>query len=173
MTNVTNTSYSSMTGAVAAAIKGTLTTDNKWQAAAHEVRTFYGTETALNEVKAQFIADAIIPAIDKRHAAALSRELPRKGGAEYNAMDEEQRSIWERRNQAKKDARAIAHTMFTRVTRYAFPAEKEVAAPRSLKTRISEELAALIKACEKSEGEDFDVMQTVNNLRATLAIVNK
>ena len=63
--------------------------------------------------------------------------------------------------------------MFTRVTRYAFPTEKEVAAPRSLKTRLSEELAALIKACEKSEGEDFDVMQTVNNLRATLAIVNK
>lgn len=167
------TSYTQMTAAVNAAIKGALSTDNKWQTAGHEVRDFYGTETAINEVKAQFIADAIIPALDKKHGAALVKELPRKGGAEFNAFDDAQKLAWETANQAKKDARAIAHTMFTRVVRYAFPAEKAVTEPRSLKTRLSEELAALIKACEKSEGEDFDVAQTINNLRATLALVNK
>jgi hypothetical protein len=38
---------------------------------------------------------------------------------------------------------------------------------------LQNELASLIKACEKSEGEDFDVAGTINNLRATLAFVNK
>ena len=88
-------------------------------------------------------------------------------------MDDTLKAAWEIANKAKKDARAIAHTMFTRVVRYAFPTEKEAQAPKTLKTRISTELAALINACEKSEGEDFDVLQVINNLRATLALVNK
>lgn len=167
------TTYTSMTAAVTAAIKGELTTVNKWQTAGQTVRDFYGTETAINEVKAQFIADAIIPALDRKHAAALDKELCRKGSAEFNEMDAGQKDNWETANQAKKDARAIAHTMFTRVVRYAFPAEKKERAPTALKTRLQNELASLIKACEKSEGEDFDVAGTINNLRATLAFVNK
>ena len=167
------TSYTSMTAAVTAAIKGELTTVNKWQTAGQTVRDFYGTETAINEVKAQFIADAIIPALDKKHAAALDKELPRKGGTEYNAFDDGQKEGWENQNKAKKDARAIAHTMFTRVVRYAFPAEKKERTTTALKTRLQLELASLIKACEKSEGEDFDVAGTINNLRATLAFINK
>jgi hypothetical protein len=166
------TSYTDMTSAVTSAIKGEITTGNKWQAAGQSVRDFYGTETAVAEVKAQFIADAIIPALDKRHAAALGKELVRKGSTEYNALDAAGREAWDVANTAKKDARAFGHTMYSRVVRYAFPAEKAETVTRTLKTRISEELSALIKACEKSEGEDFDVMQTINNLRATLAIVN-
>jgi hypothetical protein len=167
------TTYTSMTAAVTAAIKGELTTVNKWQTAGQTVRDFYGTETAINEVKAQFIADAIIPALDRKHAAALDKELSRKGSAEFNALDDAGKQAWETSNQAKKDARAIAHTMFTRVVRYAFPAEKKERVPTALKTRLQNELASLIKACEKSEGEDFDVAGTINNLRATLAFVNK
>ena len=167
------TSYTQMTAAVTSAIRGELTTVNKWQTAGQTVRDFYGTETAINEVKAQFIADAIIPALDKRHAFALSRELPRKNSTEFNALDAGQKDNWETLNDAKKDARATAHTMFTRVVRYAFPAEKKERAPTALKTRLQNELASLIKACEKSEGEDFDVAGTINNLRATLAFVNK
>jgi hypothetical protein len=162
-----------MTTAVTAAIKGELSTVNKWQTAGQTVRDFYGTETAINEVKAQFIADAIIPALDKRHAAALARELPRKNSAEFNALDAGQKANWETSNDAKKDARATAHTMFTRVVRYAFPADKKERTTTALKTRLQLELASLIKACEKSEGEDFDVAGTINNLRATLAFVNK
>lgn len=161
-----------MTSAVTSAIKGALTTENKWQTAGQSVRDFYGTETAVAEVKAQFIADAIIPALDKRHAAALVKELARKGSAEYNALDASGRDTWDAANDAKKDARATAHTMYSRVVRYAFPTDKKERAVTALKTRLQNDLASLIKACEKSEGEDFDVMQTINNLRATLALVN-
>lgn len=166
------TTYTEVTTAVIAAVKGDIAGANKWQTAGQTVRDFYGTETAVNEVKAQFIADAIIPAMDKKHATALGKELTRKGSAEFNSFDEGQKATWETTNQAKKDARAIAHTMYSRIVRYAFPTEKAETVARSLKTRISEELSALIKACEKSEDEDFDVLATINNLRATLALVN-
>ena len=50
------------------AVKNELTGVNKWQTAGSNVREFYGSETALQEVKAQFIADAILPALDKKWA---------------------------------------------------------------------------------------------------------
>ena len=168
-----STSYTQMTSAVVATIKSTLTTDDKWLSVGQSVRDFFGTETAINEVKAQFIADAIVPALKSIHQKALSLELCRKGSAQYNEFDAGQKEGWENANQAKKDARAIAHTMFTRVVRYAFPAEKKERAPTALKTRLQNELASLIKACEKSEGEDFDLAGTINNLKATLAFINK
>jgi replicative DNA helicase len=168
-----STSYTQMTSTVTSAIKGELASVDKWRAVGQPVHDYYGTQTALEETKAQFIADAIIPALKPVHQKALERELCRKGSTEYNEMDEGQKANWETANQAKKDARAIAHTMFTRVVRYAFPADKKERTVTALKTRLQNELASLIKACEKSEGEDFDVAGTINNLRATLAFVNK
>lgn len=155
------------------AVRGDINTVNKWQTAGNSVREFYGTETALNEVKAQFITDAIIPALDKKHAAALSKELPRKGSADYVAfVASHGADAWDTANTAKKDARATAHTMFSRLVKYAFPTEKAESAPRDLKTRINEELAALIKACQKAEGATFDLAKTITALEATLTIVN-
>ena len=165
--------YQTTIKAVIAAVSGELSSVNKWHAAGQAVREFYGTETALTEVKAQFIADAIIPAMDKKHAAALAIELPRKGSKEYNALDESGRARWDIANQAKKDARATAATMFNRIVKYAFPSETEAAAPRTLKTRLCEELAALIKACEKAEAPDFDVMAEIGHLKAALAVAAK
>ena len=165
--------YQTTIKAVIAAVSGELSSVNKWHAAGQAVREFYGTETALTEVKAQFIADAIIPAMDKKHAAALAIELPRKGSKEYNEMSEANRDKWDAANQAKKDARAVAHTMFGRVVKYAFPSEKAETAPRTLKTRLCEELAALIKACEKAENPEFDVIATLGHLKAALAVAAK
>lgn len=171
---MTNTTYTEVTKAVTEAVRGDINSVNKWQTAGQTVRGFYGTETALNEVKAQFIADAILPAIDKRHVAALNKELPRKGSSEYVAfVGAHGADAWEIANQAKKDARAVAHTMFARVAKYAFPAEKAEAAPRDLKTRLNEELAALVKACQKAEAATFDVGATIAALNGALSIINK
>ena len=165
--------YSTTIKNVIDAVRGDINTVNKWQTAGNSVREFYGTETALNEVKAQFITDAIIPALDKKHAQALSKELPRKGSADYVAfVASHGADAWDIANTAKKDARATAHTMFSRLVKYAFPAEKAETAPRDLKTRINEELAALIKACQKAEGATFDLAKTITALEATLTIVN-
>lgn len=171
---MSNTTYTEVTKAVTEAVRGDINSVNKWQTAGQAVRGFYGTEAALNEVKAQFIADAILPAIDKRHVAALNKELPRKGSGEYVAfVGAHGADAWEIANQAKKDARATAHTMFSRVAKYAFPAEKAEAAPRDLKTRLNEEIAALVKACQKAEAATFDVGATITALNAALTIINK
>lgn len=168
-----NATYETAVSSTIAAVKNELTSVNKWQDAGQSIRAFFGTEAALVEVKAQFIADAIMPALDKKYAAALSAELPRKGSKEYNALDASGVARWEAANQAKKDARSVSHTMFARVVSYAFPKDKETSAPRSLKTRLCEDLAAMIKACEKAEDADFDIAATLGHLRAALAVVAK
>jgi len=169
------TEYSTMTSAVVQAVKGELTSVNKWVSAGDYVLAFWGTKESLEEQKAQFIADAIIPGLDKKHAAALAKELPRKNGKEYTAMDSNGRDAWETTNQAKKDARATAHTMYARVIKYAFTTDTDTddQVTTSLKTKIQEAIANLIKKCEKAESADFDLVATLAALQNVLTVVNK
>ena len=163
-----------MTKAVTEAVRGDINTVNKWQIAGQTVREFFGTESALTEVKAQFITDAIIPAMNKLHMLALTRELPRKGSADYvafvgtNGVDQ-----WERMNQAKKDARATAHTMFTRVVSYAFPADKKESVATSTKTKLIELINDAIKKAQKDETPDYDATTLIAQLQVALATASK
>jgi len=161
--------YQSIVQSTIDTIKATATTEGKWKATGTKVAAFFKTETAFVEVKAQFIADAILPALDKKHAQALAKELPRKGSKEYNALDQSGRDTWEAANQAKKDARAIAHTYFARLVSYAFPKEKTETAPRELRLRVSEELIALIKACQKSEDAFDGIVECIAHMEKALA----
>ena len=169
----TNASYQATVTACTNAVRQDINTVNKWELAGSEVRVFFGTETAMLEVKAQFIADAILPAIDKRHAKALSSDLVRKNSKEFLAYDQGQRDTWEYNNQAKKDARATCDTYFARIVKYAFPKEAKQSEPTSLKTKIQEQIADLIKKCEKAESADFDLVATMTALNAVLTVVNK
>jgi hypothetical protein len=164
---------STMFKSVTEAIRSGQTADNKYVNAGAHVREFYGTETALTDTKADFVVHAIIPALDKKHQLALAKELPRKGSADYVAfVASHGADAWDTANTAKKDARAIAHTYFSRIVKYAWPKAPTESAPRDLKTRINEELAALIKACQKTEGATFDLAKTITALEAALTIVN-
>ena len=183
-----DTNYTKACDTTKDAIKTDGTSKAKWTSAGATCASFFKTPDAMVAVKAQFIADAVLPAMDKRHRDALAVELPRKGTkayTDYVALNSPPRDLqkegilygegkWDAANQAKKDARAIAHTYFARLLKYAFPPEdKEAATPRDLKTRINEELAALVKACQKAEGAPFDVGATIKGLESVLAIVNK
>ena len=170
---MSNVNYTEVINHTREAIKADNNSANRWQLCGKDVRAFFGTEAALQEVKAQFIADAILPAIDKRHAEALAKDLPRKGSKEYNELCEANRAKWDAANEAKKAARATCATYFARIMSYAFPKEKTQAEPRNLRTRLNEELAALVKACEKAEEADFDLGATIKALNACLVIVNK
>jgi hypothetical protein len=101
------------------AVRQAVSKDNeskgKWQAAGQAVAGFYMTAENLESVKAQFIADAILPGLDKKHAQALAVELPRKGSKEYNELNASNQAKWEDANQAKKDARSTCNTYFSRV----------------------------------------------------------
>ena len=169
----TNASYEVTVTACTNAVRQDISTVNKWQTAGEAVRAFFGTEAAMLEVKAQFIADAILPAIDKRHAKALATELPRKNSKEFMAYDAGQRDSWEAANQAKKDARATCDTYFARIVKYAFPKEKQESETTSLKTKIQEQVADLIKKCEKATDADFDLVATLQALNSVLTAVNK
>ena len=170
---MSNTTYTDVVKSVMTAVNADMGSANKWNIAGRDVAAFFPSEDALEAVKAQFITDAIIPALDKRHSAALAVDLPRKGSKEYNELSEANRAKWETANQAKKDARATAHTMYSRVLKYAFPKEKVQAAPRDIKTRFNEEIAALVKACEKAEDAPFDVIKVKAALENVLTLVNK
>jgi hypothetical protein len=167
------TEYSAVVAAVQSAVTAQRGSEGKWEKVAAIVPGFYGSESALAEVKAQFIADAILPALDKRHATALAIELPRKGSAEYVALDQVGRDKWEAVNQAKKDARSTADTYFKRVLRYAFPTEKVESAPKSLETKLAELINDAIGKIEKAEAPAFDAVTALAGLRAALTAVTK
>ena len=158
MTNETN--YSVMIKEVKTAVKFAGDVENKWQNAGKEVLAYFGSAKALDECKAQFQADAILPAIDAKHAKALAVDLPRKGSKEFEALPDSEKTKWELVNQAKKDARAICGTYFNRVKGYAYGKEKK----ESTKKSFAEKISALIVEGGKITECDFDLVKVMGFL---------
>ena len=163
--------------AVNQAVRQAVSKDNeskgKWQAAGQAVAVFYMTAEKLEAVKAQFIADAILPAMDKKHAQALAVDLPRKGSKDYNELSQANQANWETANQAKKDARASSHTMFSRVVKYAFPTEKKESIATTTKTKLIELINDAIKKAQKDETPDYDATTLIAQLQLALATASK
>jgi len=173
MTNAT-TGYTEVIKATQDAIKADTSTTSKWVNCGKANAEFFGTASALEGVKAQFIADAILPALPTKHAKALNTELPRKGSKEYNELSDTEKAQWEDVNQAKKDARSTCGTYFSRVLSYAFPKVKDDSnEPKaSDETKDLEMLNALIKRLEKAESRPYlitDVLFHLHNARTTMS----
>jgi hypothetical protein len=154
--------FVSMIDAVRKAVSGDILTVNKWEKAGEEVALVYPTAQSLDEVKAQFIADCIIPALPNTHSVALAKDLPRKGSKEHNelvAKDSTYMAKWESANQAKKDARSIAGTYYNRVKSYAFP-EKKTTEKKDFLAKIS----ALIKEGGKITEVNYDLVKVMGFL---------
>ena len=152
---------------VVSSVKTAITEDgkliNKWEKAGENVAEFFQSAKAIEEVKAQFIADAILPALDKKHSQALAKDLPRMNSKDYKeqcAKDGGYADKWELANQAKKDARSTCNTYFTRIVNYAFPPEKK----ESKKKSFTEKLKALIDEGGKIKECDFDLVKTMGFL---------
>jgi len=173
MTEAIKGSYQEAVKTTTAAVSGALSAEDKWHSAGLAVRDFFGTEASIQEVKAQFTADAIIPALKKKHAEALAIDLPRKNSKEYNALDASGVARWQAVDEAKKKARATAATMFNRIVGYAFPKEKAVGETKTLKTRLVKTLSTAIGDIEKAENPDFDAVQALAHLRAAVAVIAK
>ena len=126
-------------------------------------------------------------------ALPILRELPRKGTEAAEHIGAETLA----QLQADKiRARAYADAVFRSVMSYAFQAEIEAEKAKAkankeaeqndaedgsedgsdsvtLKTRILTDISSLIKKCQKSEGEDFDLTATVAALQAVINTVSK
>ena len=152
---------------VISSVKSAITEDgkliNKWEKAGENVAEFFQSAKAIEEVKAQFIADAVLPAIDKKHAQALAKDLPRMNSKDYKekcSMDIGYADKWELANQAKKDARSTCNTYFTRIVNYAFPPEKK----ESKKKTFAQKLSALIDEGGKIKEADYDLVKVMGFL---------
>ena len=161
---------------VSAAISGEIATGNKWAKAGSAVAAEFATAAGLDAVRPAFIERVIIPALGKDAVAAMAIELPRKNSTAYAekcASDPTYAAQWATANEAKKTVRGAASVMYGRVRKYAYGGDKGPSEPRDLKTRLNEELAALVKACQKAETASFDIGATIRALESTLAVVNK
>lgn len=177
-TTTTTTEYSSVVSTTLAAVTSTEGTEGKWEKVARIVPAFFGTAETLTEQKAQFIADAIAPALPK-HSKALAVELPRKNSKEFKALDAGAQAQWVVSNDAKIAARATFETYFKRVLKYAFPTPKNDSddsddsdkSPKTLETKLAEAIADCIGKIEKAEAPAFDTVAALAGLRAALAVV--
>jgi hypothetical protein len=155
--------YLKMVEDVKSAIKTGETLEGKWVKVGTDVNGFFGSESALDEVKAQFVADCILPAINAKHAKALAVDLPRKNSKEYNeniAKDASYSDKFELANQAKKDARSTCETYYKRIVKYAFPKEKTESTKKDFIARLSKliEDGGKIKEC------NFDLVKVMGFL---------
>jgi hypothetical protein len=163
MINETRTQYDVVVTNTRNAIKADKTSNNKWVDCAESIAEYFQTEAKLDECKAQFCADTIIPEIDKKHGLALAVELPRMNSKAYKELTSRDASYsdkWELANQAKKDARSTIETYYKRVVKYAFPKEKTESAKRDFVAKLSKliEDGGKIKEC------NFDLVTTLQFL---------
>jgi len=157
---MSTTNYLDLVNSVKSALKAVEQSETKLQTMGSDVLAFFQTEKAMDEVKAQFIADAILPVIKKHHAEALAKDLPRKGSKEYNenlAKDASYSDKFEIANKAKKDARATLNTYYNRVKSYAFPKDKVESSKKDFVAKLSKliEEGGKIKEC------NFDLVATL------------
>jgi hypothetical protein len=105
-----------------------------------DVFNFYQSEKALDETKAQFIADAIHPIVKKKHLEALGKDLPRKNSKEYNeqvSRDNGYSAKWQTVTDDKATARSVILTYYKRVKQYAFEKPKTESVKKDFLAKIS------------------------------------
>ena len=179
---------------IASAVSSAESTANKWRNAGLAVRDWYtGGLDAFRGEKPALLKELIVPALPKKQQADLLRELPRKGTEQAQQFSAETLAQLQ---QDKIRARAYADAVFRSVMQYAFQTELEAEKAKAkankeaeqkdadiesdsdtdsvtLKTRILTDVSALIKKCQKSEGEDFDLTATVQALQAVINVISK
>lgn len=158
------------------AIKTEGTLARKWAECGAVIRAEYASREAVEAVRAELLDEVVYPAMGDEAVRIIRAEVPRKGSKDWNAASGEQQAAWAQLSDAKKTVRGKGSVYVGRAIEYAYPSDddgKGKTEPRDLKTRLNEELAALVKACQKAESASFDIGATIRALEATLAVVNK
>jgi hypothetical protein len=169
----------SMIESVKAAVSADVKVNNAWKKAGESVASFYVTPEAFEAVKAQFCADAIIPALPKADRDILATKLPRKGTDEANAMPD-----WQTKIDALASARGKVASYFSRLRKYAFPKPVEAngadeagegegkVASGLTAAKFAERVATLIKQVQAAESLDgVNVPDALKGLQIALASI--
>jgi hypothetical protein len=165
---MTNATYNQVTTATIDALKSTAQSENKLQKAGEIVRAFYGSIEALDAVRKQFEADAIIPALDGKHRSALAVEIKRgeKGEIADNAR------------KAKITARGFVASYYSKIKAHAFPTPKADAVELSDEQKQANALLSYkryaidqAKRTQKLETADFNILEAVKAYDVYLKII--
>ena len=139
--------------------------ERKWLELGNEVRAEYVSAEAFTAVKVEFLDEVVFPAMGDDAVRVMRAEIPRKGTKAWNEATESQRSEWKELKDRRATVNGAASSYFARVRdKYAFPSDEGngTPEPRNLKTRTNEELAALVKAHERSEDGNAEVIKYLN-----------
>lgn len=151
--------YSECVAATKLAVQADAAAGAKYKTAGAAVAAMFESREAFEQVKAQFCADAIIPALSQGVRNALALKLPRKGTPEADAFEG-----LEEAKARLKSARDTVQVYFGRIASYAFPKPKAKAKPKA-KTEpansVSETEGDADKADGKTPAEKLASMSTV------------
>ncbi len=163
--------FSGIVTAVKNAVSGSEKVENAWKNAGEMVAEFYGTREAFEEVKKQFIADAIITAFNKNEQELVRLDLPRAKKGEVD--------IYETSRKARKAVIDKAGKYFGRIATYAFgktekpeSEETESAGEVTQVTKWQKALTTMLGQVEKAEGvEGVDLIKFHAQLKQALSIL--
>lgn len=153
------------------AVRSNRTNEAKWAKSGMIHAALYTSREAMEADQERIKAEAIMPGLEKWVVDNFSRDLPRKGSKVYESYTHEEKEQWEKFMKEKINARSYIKENFTRLLNAAFEKPKAASEPRNLRTRIMEEIATLVKACQKAEEADFDLMATIASLQNVEATV--
>ncbi|MDE2057135.1 MAG: hypothetical protein KGI88_07925 [Betaproteobacteria bacterium] len=166
--------FSGIVTAVKNAVSGSEKVEHAWKSAGEMVAQFYGTREAFEEVKTQFIADAIITAFSADERALVKLDLPR---AKKGVPD-----MHETTRKARKAVIDKAGKYFGRIATYAFgkveksegetEGETESAGEVTQVTKWQKALTTMLGQVEKAEGvEGVDLIKFHAQLKQALSIL--
>ena len=155
---MTTVTYKATVASTIDALQMSSLSENRLAVAGANVRAFYGTAEAFLAVRKQFEADAIVPALEAKHRAALAVEIPR---GEKSATADAAR-------EAKKTARGFVASYFSKIKAHAFPTPKAEAEPREPSLAFVEDLIKLDKKGQKLEGAEFNLIKVMGFLNSAL-----
>lgn len=171
-TNTTTIGYADLIKEVKLALVTKDKAESSLTSMGADVCAFFGSEKALDEVKAQFIADAISPIVKPKHLQALAVDLPVMNSKAYKELlsrDASYEAKWNEANQAKKDARSTIATYYNRVKAYAFPKDKKDKVIKSFADKVK----ALIEEGGKLKEPEFDIVKVMGFLNQALNTIEK
>lgn len=165
--------------AVGAAIDAENKAKGKWIALKVPVAKHYATREGFVAVRAQFIADYILPNMGKDDATGLpcvdlmALELPRKGTKVYNQKIAEN-AAYEKEHAALRAARIIVNAKSgeycTRVENYTFgavekPADSTPQTPETKQSKLLKAVSALLEKVQKDEEPTYNHKEVVRGLQ--------
>ena len=178
-TTVTVT-YESVVTTIKAAVKEAERGAGKLRTAGEALAAFYLTREAASAVKAQVVADCIVPAFGKDERDILAADIPRKVKGVDDSHDDARKM--------RKAAQDKIAQYWARLLDYGFgkvekakpgpqdragddEGEEDTASAKSAELRICEHLAAVMKIAQAEENPTFNIVSFVAAIKSAQGIL--